>query len=177
MGLTDVIRNAGKRRLLEGPIKASKARTALGLALGLFLCACSKQRQRPYVSLSSVSPNGQFTAQLVELDVFIDRNFELHLIDHRRGNTNVIFRSPDEGLEGTEKIYWSDNSDHLLLTGRRFLLDSGLVTLTNRFGEQLYLLYHLSSEELKCNAGQWREKTNRFGFEDLSRIPALRSRQ
>ena len=78
----------------------------------------------------------------------------------------TIFRSPDEGRPiGSERFIWSVDGQYLLLVGRHFYVE-GSVRL--RTGEELYLLYHLPTRRLRCNARP--AQSDRFGFSDLAGI-------
>src|SRR5688500_9258366 len=67
--------------------------------------ATSTFRGREQVTLVSLSPDEQQRVWLVELPVWMDRNFELRVEDLRTGSTRTLFRSPDEGRPvGSERI-------------------------------------------------------------------------
>lgn len=116
------------------------------------------------VTLQSLSPDHSYRVTLRELPVFLDRNFALELVDSRTGRSNEVFRSPDEGLPGSERIIWSEDSTRFLLLGTNFVTVSG-ATLPN--GEQLYLMYDTVSGIIRCNASQ-QDKYLTFTTNDLA---------
>jgi len=121
-----------------------------GMALLLWLLALTSCGKKELVSLESVSPNGRFKVQMVELPVF-DRNFQLKLISDGK-MPELIYSSPDEGRPiGTERIIWSKDSDYLLLIGKEF--NAGKEARLSS-GEYLYLLYQVSTKKLRGNATQ-----------------------
>src|SRR4051812_39911810 len=94
--------------------------------LALFFCFCFcigiiVYFGRTVVTTESVSPNNAYRAKLVEkgeYSGYIDRNFDIILIEQATGKTKTIFSSPDEGRPpGTEKFMWSEDSVYLLLVG------------------------------------------------------------
>ena len=123
--------------------------------VGILLCSgCNFGEREPGVSLASVAPNGRTRIEIFELSAPLDRDFVLRVCDLQARTTNNVFRSPDEGDVGTERIIWSRDSSRFLLVGRKFYV-TDQSHLTN--GEQLYLLYDLKSGSLRCNAQQQRE--------------------
>jgi hypothetical protein len=82
----------------------------------------------------------------------IDRNFAVTLTDLSSGSVSTIFVSPDEGRPpGTERFVWSSNGDYFALLGRHFFEDKAF-QLSN--GEYFYLLYHIPTGRMWCNASQ-----------------------
>jgi hypothetical protein len=82
----------------------------------------------------------------------IDRSVTVRLTDLSRGSVSTIFVSPDEGRPpGTERFVWSSNGDYLALLGRHFFEDKAF-QLSN--GEYFYLLYHVPTGRIWCNASQ-----------------------
>ena len=153
--------------------KSRKARIAVLLfALGTLMVvpACFLLLFRNFgmaqeqITLQSVSPDGSRRVTLRELPVFLDRNFALALVDSRTGQSNQVFRSPDEGLPGSERIIWSADSERFLLLGTNF---STLSEARLPSGEQLYLMYDAVSGTLRCNASQ-QNKYPPFTTNDLT---------
>ena len=103
------------------------------------------------ITLQSSSPDGSHRVTLRELPVFLDRNFVLELLDSHTGQSKEVFRSPDEGLPGSERIIWSEDGTRFLLLGTNFVTVPA-AALSD--GEQLYLMYDLVSGTLRCNASQ-----------------------
>jgi hypothetical protein len=63
-----------------------------------------------------------------------------------------VFRSPDEGIpRGTERFIWSEDSQFLLLVGKHFFLRR---CCTLQSGDEAYLLLHVPSRQMWCNASQ-----------------------
>jgi hypothetical protein len=103
-------------------------------------------------TLTSLSPDDSTRIQLVELPLFLDRDFELRLQDVKSGAIKTIFRSPDEGRpEGSERIIWSADGSKIILTGRHFAVREHTPTFD---GAILYLMYDLPSGKIWCNASQ-----------------------
>jgi hypothetical protein len=116
------------------------------------------------VSLQSQSPGGSHRVILRELPGFIDRNFSLVIENLRTGQTKEVFRSPDEGLPGSERVVWAEDSTRFLLLGTNFY------TLSHArlpSGEQLYLVYDVGSGSLRCNASQ-QDKYESFTTNDIT---------
>jgi hypothetical protein len=121
------------------------------------------------VTVQSQSPDGSRRVILRELPVFADRNFSLVLEDLRTGQTNEVFRSPDEGVPGSERIVWSEDSTRFLLLGTNFFT---LSHASLPSGEQLYLVYDTVSGSLRCNAAQ-QSKHESFTTNDITAIKWL----
>lgn len=125
---------------------------ALTLWLLLNITACSPP---PSPTPGATSPDGRFRAELRELDRFIDRNFEVVVIDQQAmpRTPRVIFTSPDEGAPpGTERFVWSKDSRAVLLVGRHFFTGDDDARIAGQ--EQPYLLYDVVTEALWCNTAQ-----------------------
>lgn len=138
----------------------------IGLLAAILCIGCDPWKEGTSVSLSSTSPNRRARAEIVEITGRLDRNFFLRLTDVQSGVATNVFYSPDEGRPSTERIIWSRDSSRLLLLGREFLVEEqGRLPA----GEQLYLLYDITSGELKCNASQ-QDQYGRFSRVDLVRI-------
>src|SRR5690242_16849794 len=99
--------------------KSRKARivvlfSTLGIVVGVPACFLVSFRNfgvaQEKITLQSLSPDGSHRVTLRELPAFLDRNFALELVDPRTGHSNQVFRSPDEGLPGSERIIWSEDS-------------------------------------------------------------------
>ncbi len=128
--------------------------------LAFYFAACSK---RETISLESVSPNGKFEVKLVERPG-LDRNFKV-ILKRGGGAANEVYASPDEGRPiGTERIIWSKDNDYFLLVGKHFVMKGDTV----KNGEQLYLLYQISTKKLWSNATQANHA--RFSRADLQGI-------
>ncbi len=122
-------------------------------------------RPRMDVTTSSVSPDGRYRVSLIETspDLSVDRNFALTLTDLKTGAVSRIFESPDEGRPpGTERFVWSAGGDAFALFGRHFVADKEFVLAS---GECFYLLYHVPTAKLWCNASQSHE--NRMPISEL----------
>ncbi len=139
-----------------------KAHWAIFLLLALF-SGCLRDGKET-ASLTSVSPDGKYSISIVELDVFLDRNFEIRITDIALGTTRTVFRSPDEGLPvGTERIVWSLDGERFLLVGRKFYVKEGTADIN---GEDLYLMFDINTNRLWCNARQ-QNKYPAFAISDV----------
>ena len=126
--------------------------SALAVSSVLIAPACSRP---PAPTASATSPDGRFRVELREVTAFVDRNFEVVLVDQRGTppTSRVIFTSPDEGNPpGTERFVWSVDSRALLLVGEHFFTIDEAAERTE--GEQPYLLYDVADDSLWCNASQ-----------------------
>ncbi len=114
------------------------------------LMLCSILSESFYVSHRSKSPDGRYEVVIYEKVIFIDRNFDLRLIDHTEQTKRVIFSSPDEGRPiGTEQIEWSTDGTYFLLTGEEFYLqEEDEILMEDK--RQAYILFHLPSDQLWC---------------------------
>jgi hypothetical protein len=123
--------------------------------------------ERGEVSLRSTSPDGKYQVYLVEFTVFIDRNFKVRLTELATRKTRTLFSSPDEGRPvGTERVVWSKDARRFVLLGRQFFTKEEAHLPT---GEQLYLMYDLSTGELWCNARQ-QSQYPAFGAKELAEV-------
>lgn len=148
-------------------MKAIFAMFTAGVFGLLCVNGCSSEEPTDSVSLTSRSPDGRYLVEIVELQGRLDRNFVLRLSDNRSGNSTEIFESPDEGCPpGTERIVWSVDGSKLLLMGENFY---SLTAGREEKEEKLYLLYDLSSGEMKCNATQ----QNQYAGFDESDLKAI----
>ena len=142
--------------------------STLGFILAVPLCTFFLFRNfgmaQEKVTLQSSSPDSSYCVTLRELPVFLDRNFALELVNGRTGRSNELFRSPDEGPPGSERIIWSQDSTRFLLLGTNFSTVSG-ATLPD--GQQLYLMYDTLSGTVRCNASQ-QDKFLGFTTNDLT---------
>lgn len=142
--------------------------SVLGIVVGVPVCLVVAFKDfgvaEERVTLHSQSPDASHRVVLRELPVFLDRNFSLVLEDARTGHTNEIFRSPDEGPPGSERIVWSEDSNRFLLLGTNFCTRSQ-ASLPS--GEQLYLVYDTVSGRLRCNASQ-QDKYEPFTTNDIT---------
>lgn len=104
------------------------------------------------ITMSALSPSNRYRALLVERPAFIDRNFDVVILDVDTDNERTIFTSPDEGRPiGSERFLWSRDDQYLLLLGRNFFVAEAAVLDS---GEQMYLLHHLPTGGTWCNATQ-----------------------
>jgi hypothetical protein len=120
------------------------------------------------VTTTALSPDDKWQAVLVERGSYLDRNFDVRLGPTGGVSSSFvpIFSSPDEGRPiGSERFIWSKDSNYLLLVGRQFAVEGQTRMQT---GEDLYLLYHLPTKRLLCNARQ--VSAQRFSFADLAKI-------
>jgi len=139
-----------------------KANWTIFLLLFL-LCGCFSGGD-DFISLTSTSPDRKYSVSIVELDVFIDRNFEIRITDTATGNTRTLFKSPDEGRPvGTERIVWSLDSTRFFLMGRQFFVKEGTADIN---GQDLYLMFDTETNRLWCNARQ-QTKYPAFAISDI----------
>jgi hypothetical protein len=120
------------------------------------------------VTTTALSPDDQTQVVLVELNSYLDRNFAIRLgpSGAKPSLLETIFKSPDEGRPvGSERFIWSKDGRYILLVGRHFFVNG---KARNMSGEYLYLLYHLPTKRIWCNASQTRAE--RFGFRELHAI-------
>jgi hypothetical protein len=140
---------------------------ALLAAAACIFCGCN--RQVSPVSLSKLSPNRQYLAEIVELRVpERDRRFEVR-VARRNGSASeitTIYRSPDEG-RAAERLLWSEDSRYLLLVGKYLAVGRECV-MDN--GEVIYLLYDLDKRETRCNSCQLTNHMKTFDFNDLKQF-------
>jgi hypothetical protein len=153
--------------------KSRKARivvllSTLGIVVGVPPCFLVSFRNfgmaQEKITLQSLSPDGSHRVTLRELPAFLDRNFALELVDPRTGQSNQVFRSPDEGQPGSERIIWSEDSTRFLLLGTNF---STLSQASLPSGEQIYVMYDTVAGTLRCNASQ-QDKYLPFTTNDLA---------
>ncbi len=135
------------------PLRASVILVFLLVAWPLLIVtACS----RPSVpTAAATSPDGRYRVEIRELERFIDRNFEVVLIDQQAASPTprTIFTSPDEGAPpGTERFVWSKDSRAVLLVGKHFFTVEDDSSSGGR--ERPYLLYDVVTDSLWCNASQ-----------------------
>jgi hypothetical protein len=123
-------------------------RLIFATAFLLLLCGCGKPRP-PEASLISESKTKAFRVSIVELPVW-DRNFEVWIERTNDGSKTLIFKSPDEGLPGTERIMWRRDHSQFVIVGRNFIVDdSPQIPM-----DVLYLLYDIPTGKMWCNAAQ-----------------------
>jgi hypothetical protein len=130
-------------------------------------CGCNGQVSR--VSLSKLSPNKKYLAEIVELWVpEQDRRFEVRVTRHNGNAAEItsIYQSPDEG-RAAERLLWSDDSRYLLLVGKYLAVGRECVADN---GEVIYLLYDLDRRETRCNSCQLTNRMKTFDFNDLTKI-------
>lgn len=125
--------------------------TALVVALAL-VAGMRMLAGIPYVALSAPSPDGHALAELVETDFLIDRHFEVRLttwwlraLPRRR----ILFRSPDEGPRGRERLLWSRDSRYFLLVGPHLFAVPEACLAS---GDKLYLLVDTTTGLIRANA-------------------------
>ncbi len=126
--------------------------------------------REPYVSLSAPSQDGRIVAEVKELLGWIDFNFEVRLKRHWLGlipRYETLFRSPDEGPPGAERLLWSKDGRHLLLVGTRFLAMREEACLAS--GDWLYLLVDTQARTIHTNSKQVRDPQP-FSIEGLRAI-------
>lgn len=111
-------------------------------------------------TLISESLTKAYRVSIVEAPGLIDRNFEV-LMERNDGFKTSIFRSPDEGAPGTERIIWRRDHSQFVLVGRKFLVDNGPRIPM----EVLYLMYDIPTGKVWCNASQ--KDAPRFTMENL----------
>ena len=138
----------------------------VGFVGGLAVARISSDGRR--ITTSLLSPDERYIARLVERRVFLDRNFVVSVESRIEGKASpgVVFRSPDEGKPiGSERFVWSNDGQYVLLLGRHFF-----VAPEHRLpsGEYPYLLYHVKSGRIWCNARQ--ATTERFGATEISAL-------
>ena len=105
-------------------------------------------------------------AELVETDWFIDRHFKVRLTTRWLGTIpqrKTLYRSPDEGPRGGERLLWSREGRYLLLVGPNL---STVAEACLASGDKLYLLVDTSTGSVRVNATQTRH--TRFSVEDLA---------
>lgn len=120
----------------------------------------------PYVGISVTSPDGRVVAELVETDWFIDRHFKIRLTTRWLGvipRRQTLFRSPDEGARGGERLLWSRNGRYVLLVGPNLFAVAEACLAS---GDKLYPLADASMGSVRVNATQTRHM--RFSVEDLA---------
>ena len=94
----------------------------------------------PHISVSSRSPDGAVVADVYETDWAVDRHFQVRLTRYWLGIIpirRVVYRSPDEGARGGERLLWSRDGRHLLLVGPHLF---GTPDACLSSGDMLYLL-------------------------------------
>ncbi|HET6246422.1 MAG TPA: hypothetical protein VFE47_01890 [Tepidisphaeraceae bacterium] len=118
-------------------------------------------------TLRSLSPDNSVRIDLIEVGRWPDRDFDLRLENLKTGETQTIFKSPDEGMPvGSERILWSSDGKRLLLTGRHFVVREQTPIFK---GASPYLMYDLPSGKIWCNATQ-QAAYPPFGLDDISSI-------
>lgn len=154
LALRLLLRLESRPRLREGFV-ALVLLTGLRVLVGL-----------PYVAVSARSPDGRMLAELVETDWFIDRHFKVRLTTRWLGTIprrKTLYRSPDEGPRGGERLLWSREGRYLLLVGPNL---STVAEACLASGDKLYLLVDTSTGSVRVNATQTRH--TRFSVEDLA---------
>ena len=138
---------------------------AFAVLIGYGVRSCSV---RP-ITLASQSPDYKWRVYLVERPRMIDRNFEIEMEDIKSKNKRTVFRSPDEGAPGSERMIWSLDASRVLLLGGKFFVTEGATIST---GEQLYLMMDIATGKIWCNASQQNRHPS-FGLEDVGAISWL----
>ena len=105
------------------------------------------------VTLESRSPDGEYRAILADRIAGGDRNFKLYLQHVPTRQWTLIYRSPDEGHNRTERIFWTRDSRCFLLVGKSFFIDDE-DSIRLPTGEEAYLLYDIATAQCWCAAGQ-----------------------
>jgi hypothetical protein len=109
----------------------------------------------------SNSPNGKYQIAVYQTARFIDRNFDITLLDQHTGRKETIYRSNDQSPTiKSERFLWSADSSKVVLLGDSYYVDPGS-ELPN--GETVFLMYDLVLKHLFCNADY---------ANDYERIPA-----
>jgi hypothetical protein len=150
----------------------------LALLVGLGMASLGM----PHVSVAARSPDGRVIADVYETDRFLDRHFQVRLTTFWLGIIpirQVVFRSPDEGPRGGERLIWSRDGRYVLLLGRHlFATDDACLAS----GEALYLLVDTRTKAIASNAQQTRHR--RFSLQelasrdfDITLVPGVRDRQ
>jgi hypothetical protein len=115
------------------------------------------------VTASADSPDENYRAEVVDPSFrFIDRNFCVRIMDDK-GNSRMVFRSPDEPVTGVgqERLLWSEDGNRFLLVGKFWVREGSEIA----DGECLYLLCDVASGKVWCNSGQ--QVAPGFGREEL----------
>jgi hypothetical protein len=120
------------------------------------------------VALVSLSPDDKWQVRLIDRNPFLDRNFDVELVDLSDYSVATIFHTPDEGRPiGSERIVWSPDSSKFVLLGRHFNYCRESARLPT--GEIAYLLYDMKSRTLRCNSEQ--QTMPPFKVEELDWVP------
>ncbi len=121
----------------------------------------------PHISVSSRSPDGAVVADVYETDWAVDRHFQVRLTRYWLGIIpirRVVYRSPDEGARGGERLLWSRDGRHLLLVGPH-LFGSPDACLSS--GDMLYLLVDARTGATASNASRTGLNYPRFSLHDV----------
>lgn len=128
--------------------------------LAFLFLGCSKS-EFENISLMSESEDKKYRVWLYEHPNRFDRNFDVWVEHTAEGFRTNIFKSPDEGLPGTERIIWSRDHDEFVLVGKEFIVENwSKIQL-----ERPYLWYSFKTQKLYCNASQ--AEHPRFSDDDL----------
>src|SRR5688500_17358168 len=141
----------------------SRSHFSYAIVLIVLMLGCGKPSPYKNISLVSESKDKKYRVWLYEHPKRFDRNFDVwveRIADEYKTN---IFKSPDEGLPGTERIIWKGDSEFLLV-GKKFLVEGA----TKAGVEELYLWYDFNKQELHCNASQAKDPHPRFSAADIN---------
>lgn len=112
----------------------------------------------PNAHAISHSPDRRYEAYVLDYPRFIDRNFRIVLHVSHTLTGKVVFVSPDENPRGKGRFIWSKDSMKLLFVGNNFYTRASIfgtaaksTGIQLQTGEDLYLLYHIPSDQLWCN--------------------------
>jgi hypothetical protein len=162
---------------LPDPLSSSRAgclkRAALAVLLLLIGFSAGQLTARfsamlSQIALVSLSPDDKWQVRLIDRNPFLDRNFDVQLLDLSDDSVTTIFHSPDEGRPiGSEWIVWSPDSSKFVLLGRHFADCPESARLPT--GEMAYLLYDLKSRTLRCNSQA--QTFPPFKVEELDWVP------
>jgi hypothetical protein len=155
------------RAFLAGP-KLRRWLSYSARALVILLALIAIPAGVPYVAVSSRSPDGTMWAELYETDKFVDRHFQVRLTRYWLGIIpirRVVYRSPDEGQRGGERLLWSRDGRHVVLLGLHlFAIPEACLSS----GETLYLLVDARTGATASNASQT-SGYPRFSVNDIER--------
>jgi hypothetical protein len=101
-----------------------------------------------------------------QTELFVDRHFRVRLTTYWLGIIpirQVVFKSPDEGPRGGERLVWSRDGRYVLLLGRHLVATDDACLAS---GEALYLLVDTRTKAIASNAEQTRHR--RFSLQELA---------
>ena len=122
----------------------------------------------PHISVSSRSPDGTVVADLYETGWAVDRHFQVRLTRYWLGIIpirRVVYRSPDEGARGGERLLWSRDGRHVLLVGPHLF---GTPDACLSSGDMLYLLVDGRTGATSSNQYRTDLSYPRFSLHDIA---------